>query len=90
MSKVKAKFESSAEELEHAGEWDHGVEPDVLHAGQEKRHEPKDAVDRMASESIRQKVEKVVKKLDETVNPDGSHSHVQDPPTASYVTDRTP
>jgi hypothetical protein len=84
---------TSSEELEHSGQWDHGIEPDVLHAGQERQRTPKEAVDRMASESIRQKVEKVIHKLDEKMIEEGSQSHLseyEDPPSVAYALDRTP
>jgi hypothetical protein len=100
MMNVKAVIQSlayerkaSSEELEHSGQWDHGIEPDVLHAGQERQHKPKDAIDRMASESIRQRVEKAIHELDEKILKEGSQSHLseyEDPPAVAYALDRTP
>lgn len=84
---------ASSEELEHSGQWDHGIEPDVLHAGQERHHTPKEAVNRMASESLLQKVEKAIHKLDEKMTQEGSKSHLsehEDPPSVAYALDRTP
>ena len=69
------------EELERCGDWDHGVEPDVMHQGKQggggqrqpeaakeerPRHEAKEALDRLAaSESLLQKAARAVRDLEQ-------------------------
>ena len=106
LQSVGLERKDTTEEIEHLGEWDHGMEPDVLHAGYDARrsskgdddhdhdehHEPREAIDRLADESIRRKVEKFIHKIDVMIEREGSSHHMnehEEGPIVAYGIDRT-